>query len=56
MSAALNLRMKVRLAWWVRPYIWSVALFARMTGLQPDADRVAAFAKRGIKVEVSGRC
>lgn len=33
-------------AWWVRWYLAGVVIMARVTGLDPDLDRVAAWPRR----------
>ena len=48
MVAPVELTVKV--SWWVLPYLHSVALFASMTGLRPDFEKVARTALRGIRV------
>lgn len=48
--AKASIELAVKVSWWVLPYIHSVALFARMTGLQPDLDKVVRTALRGIRV------
>lgn len=48
--AQTPIELVVKVSWWVLPYIHSVALFARMTGLQPDFDKAVRTALRGIRV------
>lgn len=48
--AQASIKLVVKVSWWVLPYVQSVALFARMTGLQPDFDKVVRTALRGIRV------
>lgn len=45
----VTLTLHVRVAWWVKPYLQSVALFARITGTEPDWERVRSTVLRGIK-------
>lgn len=47
--ARCTITITVKVAWWVRPYIQSVALFAAMTGLQPDLEKVTRTAMLGIR-------
>jgi hypothetical protein len=47
--ARCSITLTVRVAWWVRPYICSVALFAWLTGMNPDMDKVTRTAMRGIE-------
>lgn len=43
---------QMRLAWWVRPYLGSVVLFARLTGMEPDMAKVGAMVQRGLRTRV----
>ena len=43
-----SMTIKVRIAWWVRWYISSVALCAFLTGFQPDMDKVKAKVMKGV--------
>ena len=40
----------IRIAWWVRWFISSVALFAMLTGLEPDMEKITAKVMKGVKV------
>jgi len=40
----------IRIAWWVRWYISGVALFAMLTGLEPDTEKVKATAMKGVRL------
>jgi hypothetical protein len=48
-TVAVTYRLSVRFAWWVMPYVQSVALFAHLTGLEPDYARVARTVARGTR-------
>lgn len=48
--AQCSITITVKVAWWVRPYISSLALIARVTGLRPDPDRVQRVLMRGVTV------
>ncbi|MFA7291896.1 MAG: hypothetical protein WC023_06570 [Rhodocyclaceae bacterium] len=50
MSTA-SITLTVKVAPWVRWYISGVALFAKITGLTPDPDKVAATCMRGIRIK-----
>ena len=50
--ATITAQVSIKRAWWVLPYLRSVAVLCWMTGLMPDLDRVVATAMRGIKIEV----
>ena len=43
--------LECRIAWWVRPYLWSAALFARSVEpfLAPDDDRLDEFVTRQVE-------
>lgn len=45
--AITTVTMSIKFAWWVKPYLCGVLLMSRLTGLQPDPDRVGAWVKRG---------
>lgn len=53
MSDRAVLHIRARVAWWVKPYIRSVALFACTFGLQPDTDKVLRTVMRGVRLEVA---
>lgn len=41
---------RIRVAWWLRAYLGSVALFSTLTDMVPDWDKVARMVERGVKV------
>lgn len=43
---------KVRVSWWVKPYIRAVGVFCAITGLQPDTDKISQTVMRGMRLEV----
>jgi len=45
-----SITLTVQVAWWVRWYISGVALFAMLTGLEPDMERVKATAMKGVRL------
>lgn len=50
----LNIRITVKIAWWVKYYVATVNLFADTFGLIPDGEKVGRFIrKHGVKVEVA---
>ncbi|SDP40547.1 hypothetical protein SAMN04488061_2878 [Filomicrobium insigne] len=63
--ATLTVTLKVRVAWWVRPYLWAATLFAMSVApfLDVDDDRLESFkerqvtfiAKHGIRYFIDGR-
>lgn len=53
MKQPVTIEIKVHVRWWVGPYIKALALFAIVTGQQPDLDRIGKFiAKHGVKLEL----
>ena len=45
----------VSLAWWVMPYVRTVALLCQMLDVEPNIDRVGYWLGQGIKVKLTGR-
>lgn len=43
---------QISVAWWVRPYVGSVTLFAAITGMEPDMAKVGAMVQRGLRTRV----
>ena len=48
--AALEVRVVVRVAWWVRLYLRSVSAFAALHGLSPDMRKVERVVRAGTRV------
>lgn len=48
--ALTTLALSVHVAWWVRPYIRSLALVCWLTGMEPDMSRVERVLSRGIGI------
>ena len=46
-----SIKVTVRVAWWVRWYISGVALCARITGAQPDMDKITSKAMKGVRIK-----
>ena len=44
--------LQISVAWWVRPYLGSVALFAAITGMEPNMAKVSAVVQRGLRTRV----
>lgn len=42
----------LHVAWWVYPYLQSVALFARLVDMEPDMQKVGYWVEKGITAEV----
>lgn len=45
--ASSEMKITVRRAWWVTPYLQAVMWFSDLTGLEPDIDKVAGTVLRG---------
>lgn len=46
-----ELTLTVRVAWWLRTYLHCVAFTSKLTGLEPDWQRVAGWVSRGVTVK-----
>lgn len=53
MKHTLAFRLSVRQAWWLPWYINGVGFMARLTGIDPDWDRVGRVIARGMRVKAS---
>ena len=49
--AKLTVSLRVRVAWWVQPYIAGVKFCALVTGLEPDMEQVERVVVKGLRVE-----
>jgi hypothetical protein len=47
-----ELKVSIKLAWWLRAYLHGVQLVSHLTGLNPDPDKVAYWVERGTKIKV----
>ena len=45
-----SLKIKIRVAWWVRWYISGVALCAFLTGAQPGMEKIKANVMKGVRI------
>lgn len=43
---------RVRMAWWLRPWLIGVYVVAALSGRQPDEDRVARMMARAVRIRV----
>lgn len=48
-----TITLKVRVSWWVRPYLSCVHMFAVLTGMTPDFKKVTCTVLRGVRVVVA---
>lgn len=46
--ATLTYTVKIKRAWWLIPYLSTVAQLSKLTGIEPDIDKVVANAMRGV--------
>ena len=44
------IKVKITVAWWVRWYISGVSLFAMLTGLEPDIEKIKATVMNGVRL------
>ncbi|MEO8641860.1 hypothetical protein [Pseudomonas sp.] len=47
-----NIKVSVKMTWWLRAYLRGVGFACDLTGLEPNMDRVGWWIARGIKVEL----
>lgn len=40
-------------AWWVKPYVYTLILFAWLHGMQPDEEKAVRMILRGAKIKVT---
>jgi hypothetical protein len=52
-TGTLTVHLEMKVSWWVRRYIASLALFAYTFGTQPDIDKARKIIERGIKVRIA---
>ena len=48
--AITSMSLTIHVAWWVAPYIRSIALFCWLTGAEPDLTRVGRTIERGVTI------
>lgn len=51
--ASKNIVMKIRVAWWLKWYCLGVVAMCRLTGKQPDEDRVKFWVSRAVSAKVA---
>jgi hypothetical protein len=51
--AVISINIRVAVAWWVVPYIRTVALFAALFGMTPDVDKITRTVMRGVRVRLA---
>lgn len=50
--AMSSVAVSVRVAWWVKWYLYGVALTCQITGMDFDETKVRRYIRRGLKVRV----
>lgn len=50
--ASVTAEIQVRVAWWVKWYLYGVALTCRITGMDFDEDKVRRYICRGLRAKV----
>lgn len=50
--ATVTLQAKVKIAWCFKFYAFGVITMARLTGLEPSYEKVTAWAKRAVSIEI----
>lgn len=53
--AACQLTVSIKRAWWVIPYLRACMVFAWLTGMEPDGEKIAGMVMRGMKFEFKAR-
>jgi hypothetical protein len=48
----VNLVVTIKLAWWLRLYIYGIATMAAITGAEPNWDRVKYWVARGTTAKI----
>ncbi len=48
-----TITMKVRLAWWCKPYCYAMVTWYRITGRDASSEQITEWVMRGVKIEVS---
>jgi len=50
MANPSQITIRIKLAWWVKPYLLALIAFAKMAGQEPDADKAAELiSRRGLR-------
>ena len=47
-----RLTLKVRIAWWLKPYFYALATISALTGLEPNYDRVNYWINKAMRLEI----
>ncbi|MBC7201922.1 MAG: hypothetical protein H5U29_00165 [Pusillimonas sp.] len=49
--ATNQIKVQIKLAWWIRWYLMGVVLMARLTGQQPDPERIGYWVAKAARVK-----
>lgn len=52
--AKVTIKATVKVAWWWKYYAGCVVLMSRITGLQPDVQKVSYWATRAVTIKLIG--
>jgi hypothetical protein len=52
-QAQFKLRVAVSLAWWLKPYLYGVILTARLTGAEPDMNKVGRMVRKAVRAKAA---
>lgn len=52
MNRSFEMTLSIRFAWWLRWYLAGVVLTCRMTGCQPNIERVSYWVRRAIRMRI----
>ncbi len=53
MAADIQIKCRVVLAWWVKPYIHTVAFLCAITGQEPNLERTNYWVTRGVTIKLN---
>jgi hypothetical protein len=53
LTKSVNTTMTIQLAWWIHPYLRTLAVFYCVTGTKPNYDKLAKVIMRGVKCKVA---
>jgi len=51
--ATTELKLSVKLAWWVKPYCYAMVAWYHLTGRDASSEQITAWVMRGVKIEVA---
>lgn len=51
----VKVNVRIRLRWWLRPYLWTLVAFCVLTKQLPDEEKLAYWITKGLKTDVFTR-